>query len=476
MFPEDSSSARQDLIRIFRAGINAVHGTRCVAGYLEKHPPPGTIHIVAIGKAAGAMTGGALQVLDGRVEGGLVVSKDGHIDPAISRDRRFVCMEAGHPLPDARSLAAGQALRDCLTVLPGKAELLFLLSGGASSLIELLPDRVQLQDLRKLNAWLLGSGLDIGAVNRIRRSVSLIKGGRLANLLRGRKATVLLMSDVAGDDPAVIGSGLLYPAGEDRVVASHLPVWVQQLLRKIPQQPPAGPAGRVSHHVIAGLDMALAAAAEQGRALGYPATIACDRLAGDATRAGPDIVSRLADMPAGLYLWGGETTLSLPAEPGRGGRNQHLALAAAGAMTGHAGLTLLAAGTDGTDGPTTAAGAVVDPSTFPRIRASGLDPDDCLWRADSGTCLAACGDLLSTGPTGTNVSDMVIGIKSGQGIPEGQESPGESPTPGFCHRDENSAAGRIVGLPAFAAPPVRLCAGSLLHGTSPIGVAGRGFS
>jgi len=419
MGPEDDSVVRQHLVWIFRAGIDAVHGTRCVAGYLEKYPLSGSVHVVAIGKAAGAMARGALQVLDGRVEGGLIVSKDGHIEPDLSRDRRLDCREAGHPLPDARSLAAGQALRDFLEALPGDAGLLFLLSGGASSLIELLPDGVKLQDLQRLTAWLLGSGLDIGAMNRIRRSVSLIKGGRLANLLKGRKATVLLMSDVAGDDPAVIGSGPLYPADNDTVAARDLPAWVEQLLRKIPQRPAAVCAGRVSHHVIASLDMALAAAAEQGRALGYPSTIMYDRLAGDATRAGRGVVARLSDKPAGLYLWGGETTLRLPGEPGCGGRSQHLALAAAGTMAGHAGMMLLAAGTDGTDGPTTAAGAVVDASTFSRIRACGLDPEDCLRRADSGTCLAACGDLLSTGPTGTNVTDMVIGIKYGQGIPEG---------------------------------------------------------
>jgi glycerate 2-kinase len=418
--PEDASVVRQHLVRIFRAGIDAVHGTRCVADYLEKYPLRGSVHVVAIGKAAGAMARGALQVLDGRVEGGLIVSKDGHIDPDLSRDRRFDCMETGHPLPDARSLAAGQVMRDFLEALPGDAGLLFLLSGGASSLIELLPDGVKLQELQRLTAWLLGSGLDIGAMNRIRQSVSLIKGGRLASLLRGRKAMVLLMSDVAGDDPAVIGSGPLYPVDNDMAAARDLPAWVEQLTRKIPQRPAAVHAGRVSHHVIASLDMALAAAAEQGRALGYPATIMCDRLAGDATRAGRGVVVRLRDMPTGLYLWGGETTFRLPGEPGRGGRNQHLALAAAGAMDGHAGMMLLAAGTDGTDGPTTAAGAVVDASTFSRIRASGLDPEDCLRRADSGTCLAACGDLLSTGPTGTNVTDMVIGIKYGHGIPAGQ--------------------------------------------------------
>ena len=417
MGPEDASVMRQHLVWIFRTGIDAVHGTRCVAGYLEKYPLPGSVHVVAIGKAAGAMVRGALQVLDGRVEGGLIVSKDGHIDPDLSRDRRFDCMETGHPLPDARSLLAGQVLRNFLEALPSDAGLLFLLSGGASSLIELLPDGVQLQDLQRLTAWLLGSGLDISAMNRIRRSVSLIKGGRLANLLRGRKATVLLMSDVAGDDPAIIGSGPLFPADNDVAAVRDLPV--EQLLRKLPRQPAAVHAGRINHHVIANLDMALAAAAEQGRALGYPATIIYDRLAGDATRAGQGVVARLRDKPTGLYLWGGETTLRLPGEPGRGGRSQHLALAAAGAMAGHAGMMLLAAGTDGTDGPTAAAGAVVDAGTFSRIRASGLDPEDCLRRADSGTCLAACGDLLSTGPTGTNVTDMVIGIKYGQGIPEG---------------------------------------------------------
>jgi hydroxypyruvate reductase len=118
-------------------------------------------------------------------------------------------------------------------------------------------------------------------------------------------------------------------------------------------------------------------------------------------------------MPAGIHLWGGETTLVLPEKPGRGGRNQHLALAAAGAMEGREDLALLAAGTDGTDGPTTAAGAIVDSGTWARVRDNGLDPEDCLRRADAGTCLADSGDLITTGPTGTNVTDMVIGLKLG---------------------------------------------------------------
>ncbi|MGD2137170.1 MAG: DUF4147 domain-containing protein [Gammaproteobacteria bacterium] len=412
---KDVIPARQHVLAVFRAGVGAVHGSRCVAAALASHPLRGTVSIVALGKAAGAMTRGALQVLGERVSRGLLVTKDGHLEADVLRDRRFVCMEAGHPLPDARSLAAGKALQAFLEALPADEGLLFLLSGGASSLIEILPDGVNLQDLQRLNGWLLGSGLAIDAINRLRQSVSLIKGGRLLSLLRGRRARVLLMSDVAGDDPAVIGSGLLYPADHGIPATTDLPTWLYKLLQRIPQQPlaAADPAGQVSHHVIASLDMALEAGAQQGRALGYETVIMPDRLTGDAAQAGRAIIDRLNHMPPGLYLWGGETTLRLPDRPGRGGRNQHLALAAAGAMAGREGMVLLAGGTDGTDGPTTAAGAVVDPGTFARIRAGGLEPEDCLRRADAGTCLAACGDLIITGPTGTNVTDMVAGIKSG---------------------------------------------------------------
>jgi len=376
---------RQDLEAVFRAGLSAVHGSRCVADHLAKNPLEGLTCVVAIGKAASAMATGALQALGDQFYRGLLITKDGHVDPTHLQDARFHCIEAGHPIPDARSLQAGDSLCRFLEMLPADAGILFLLSGGASSLVEVLPESTRLEQLQQLNHWLIASGLDITAINRVRRCVSRIKGGGLVKYTGGRKTSVLLISDVAGDDPAIIGSGLPAPA--------------------------AGNQGHITHHVVASLDLALQAAAEKGRELGYSTEIMEAHLEGEAAEVGARLVEQLRDSRAGLYLWGGETTVTLPANPGRGGRNQQLALAAACAMVDGDTIVLLSAGTDGTDGSTSAAGAVVDPATITRGAAFGLDCGQCLKKADSGSYLEACGDVFVTGPTGTNVTDLVIGIK-----------------------------------------------------------------
>ena len=409
---------RQDLEEVFRAGLAAVHGSRCVAHYLEKNPLDGRTCVVAIGKAASAMATGALQALGEQFHSGLLVTRDGHVDPAHLQDSRFYCIEAGHPIPDARSLQAGESLCRFLERLPADAGILLLLSGGASSLVEVLPESTGIEQLQQLNHWLIASGLDITAINRVRRSVSRIKGGRLVKYTGGRKTTVLLISDVAGDDPAIIGSGLLYRGMNPSMAGMDLPGWVLDMTHAGGHMPerPAGNQGHIAHHVIASLDQALQAAVKKGRELAYSTEIMEAHLEGEAADAGVRLVEQLRDSPAGLYLWGGETTVTLPANPGRGGRNQQLALAAACAMVADDNIVLLSAGTDGTDGSSLAAGAIVDPATTSRGAAAGFDCGDCLKNADSGSCLEASGDVLVTGPTGTNVTDLVIGIKLDENV------------------------------------------------------------
>jgi glycerate 2-kinase len=377
------------------------------------------VFLVAMGKAAAAMASGALDIIGDRLGRALVVTKSGHLDSTIANDPRFTCLEAAHPVPDHRSLAAGEALMSFLDHAPHDAELLFLISGGTSSLVEVLPPGVTLATLQKVNHWLLGSGLPIGEVNRIRQALSCIKGGRLANTLGGREARVLMISDVAGDDPAIIGSGLLHPAAGSPAAISGLPSWLEALLARYGSARDAGVDGTVAHHVIARLEDALEAAAVCARRLGYPASIIPARLDGDAVAAGRAIIDYLADKPAGIYLWGGEVTVRLPARAGRGGRCQSLALAAALEMRRHEPLALLAAGTDGTDGPGGSAGAMVDPETVSRGNAHGLDERHCLDAADAGRFLAASGDLLVTGPTGTNVTDLVVALKGNHEQPGG---------------------------------------------------------
>lgn len=212
-----------------------------------------------------------------------------------------------------------------------------------------------------------------------------------------------------GDDPAIVGSGLLCPPGETAVLPS-LPAWLAERL------PPAGPVVDTSpprHHLVATLAQALAAAAARARATGFPVHLEQGYLEGDARRVGEDFGRFLLRAAPGIYLKGGETTVRLPQHHGRGGRNQHLALAAARVIAGHPGILVLAAGTDGSDGPTGDAGALVDGGTLERGRLQGLDAETALRRADSGGFLEATGDLVRTGPTGTNVTDLLVGLKLG---------------------------------------------------------------
>jgi hydroxypyruvate reductase len=271
-------------------------------------------------------------------------------------------------------------------------------------------------DLVRMNDWLLSSGMDIARMNRVRKTVSMIKGGRLANYLTGRPTVGLLISDVIGDDPAVIGSGLLAATAADIMGLAdiNLPGWFSALTELADPMPSASDAcfDNIQLHVIASLNKACAAAAAQADALGYDVFLHPDLFCCDAESTGRRLASTVIEGGPLLHVWGGETVVTLPEHPGRGGRNQHLALAAATKLQGHSDCLLLAAGTDGSDGPTPDAGALVDGGSLARGELDGLDARECLQAFDSGRFLEASGDLISTGPTGTNVMDIVLGLKT----------------------------------------------------------------
>ena len=405
---------RRELLEIYAQALRAVEGRAAVRAHLAARQFAGPCCVIAIGKAAASMYRGAQDALGDGIVRGLVITKRGHA-AELKPSACLRIIESGHPVPDMQSLVAGQALLELLAELPAPSRCLFLISGGASSLVEVLPLGLDLEWLARLNEWLLGSGFDIRATNAVRRRVSLIKGGRLRRALVGRAADVLLISDVPGDDPAVIGSGLLAPP-EVLALPAGLPGWVEAGIQAADaefaaQAAQAGVDGDVELRIIASARHLREAIGQAGQARGLPVNFPAEGLAGDAGEAGARIAHHLRGAEAGLHVWTGETTVRLPPQPGRGGRNQHLALAAALAMTGCVGCYLLAAGTDGTDGPTDDAGALVDAGTVGRARLGGSDPEGALEHADAGTCLEAAGDLLQTGPTGTNVMDVVIGLK-----------------------------------------------------------------
>ena len=406
---------RRDLLEIYRAGLASVAGDRAVLQALEGYVPQGPVHVVAVGKAAAAMTAGAMNALGPKVGSGLVITKEGHLDPALKRDPLIRCMEAAHPIPDGSSLEAGRVLVDHVRGLPDNSLVLFLISGGASSLVEVLAEGIAPDDWFRLNEYLLSHPLDIGRINAVRKAVSAIKGGRLAGLVAPRRSRVLMISDVAGDDPAVIGSGLMVPSRQGPEPAEGLPSWVRELCRRGDPLPAADDScfRLVEPEVIATNGTARAAVARHARDLGYTVLAADGEIAGDVLYAGQRVARELVGDGAGIRVWGGEPTVALPPAPGRGGRCQSLALTAALLFDGLRDVYLLAAGTDGTDGPTADAGGLVDWETVNRGRDQGLDPELSLQQADAGRFLEASGDLIHTGPTGTNVTDLVIGLNDG---------------------------------------------------------------
>ena len=385
--PDGGDPRRALLLALLETGLRRVEGRRCVREALARpQHPAAPVWLAGVGKAAESMALGAYDALGGAIERALLITRDAPLSPEITRLGAEVLIGA-HPVPDERSLAAGGRLLAWVESLPGEVEPLFLISGGASSLVEVPEAGVTLPDLEALTRRAFAEGLAIGELNRRRAALSRIKGGRLAGRLRGRPARALFISDVPDDDPRVIGSGLMGPAAEGD--------------------------DRVERQVVASVDQAVAAVAVAAAALGLTVHPPGRRFAGEAVRLAARFARELHTGTAQLHVWGGESTVMLPPHPGRGGRNQHLALAAARLIAGRPELMLLAAGTDGSDGVTEDAGALVDADTCARIALAELDAERGLERADSAPALASSGDLVHLGPTGTNVGDLVIGLKLG---------------------------------------------------------------
>lgn len=351
------------------------------------------------------MSAGAFDALGERIESARIIAPAPV--PAVL-PKSAMLLPGDHPVPGANSLHAGEFVYEWLDSLEAGLPLIVLLSGGGSALLEQPVAGLSLADLQRINRWLLGSGLDIHHMNTIRARFSKLKRGGLLSTAGNRAVTGLVISDVPGDRVEDIASGPLSPVSS-AWPAELVPDWLRALHEQlpIPELNPSLP--QVDIRVIARnadfLDAV--AAALKGDAVLRERTA----LDGDAAEQGQRIARTVTDGQCGVYLYGGETSVRLPENPGKGGRNQQLALAAAIELSGRNDVLLLALGTDGVDGNTPDAGAVVDGGTIVRMRDAGMDPSACLENANSNHALAASGDIINTGPTGTNVSDIVIAWK-----------------------------------------------------------------
>ncbi len=375
-----SEDSRQALVSIWQAAIDAVAGRPAVHNALDADEGFDPDLVMAVGKAAAGMCLGALDRFPGC--NALVVTKYGHADDELLHRTGVEVIEAGHPIPDENSLRAGRVLLQRMGAMPGGSRLLLLVSGGASALAEALPDGMSLADLQAITDEMIAGGKTIGEINARRKQTSLIKDGKLVEQFYGEAIRVYAISDVEGDSIEVIGSGLGDCSSAEARAASS---------------------------IIASNTIAREQAARRARELGYEIRCNEESLYGDVFELAPVIGQRLLGGEPGVYVWGGEPTVVLPDNPGRGGRNQSLALALAEQIAGRDGITLLVAGTDGTDGPTDAAGGLVDAATWNDVAAARA----ALECADAGTYLESRRALFVTGPTNTNVMDLVIAIVDG---------------------------------------------------------------
>lgn len=406
-----NSSQREDLVSIFKHGLAAVNGRHCVAHYLRDNPMVDNLFVLALGKAAVSMSQGAFDVCEDQIKDCLLITKSGY---AYGAPTNAKVIEAAHPVPDESSIAAGRQLLDYVSRVPKDASLLCLISGGTSSLVEVLPDTVSIGQLQQLNMWLLESGLTIGEINAIRKSVSCIKGGRLARQLNGQPVKVLLLSDVENDKVSDIGSGLFSPSM--RVVPQmpvDAPEEIKSVLHSTQNVPKADDPcfDSVETVIVASLGIAIKEVKKSAIAIGYEVIVHSEYLKGDAIEAGKAIAGIIKQSPKKLHVWGGECTVKLPANHGTGGRCQSLALSAAIALKDSIRWCLLAAGTDGCDGSEQVAGACVDDQTISLAmqgKQGNASAADYLKRADAGTFLDMADSLIRTGPTGTNVTDIVL--------------------------------------------------------------------
>lgn len=379
---QDQNSFLRD---IWMAGVERVKGDKAVIHALSELNTELPDRIIAVGKAASSMVEGALEYFESQSNNLpiLVVTKYDHTSNALRGLPNLTIIEAAHPIPDENSLKGGQTALEWVQSIGADEKLLLLVSGGASALVEVLQDGIDLQMLTEKNRAMISRDLSITEINAERRKLSRVKAGGLLSHFKGAEVTSVLISDVPEDNIMVIGSGIGAAPEQDY-------------------------GFKYTSLIAANNTHARNAAANQAKSHDWAIVENMECMHSEVENLAARLGERLRTGPAGVYIWGGEPTVNLPENPGKGGRNQALALLLAKEVSGMENVNIIVGGTDGTDGPTEAAGGIVDGSTF----SSDKGHDIALAKADAGTVLEAENALLISGPTGTNVMDLAIAIKS----------------------------------------------------------------
>ncbi|WP_461865039.1 glycerate kinase type-2 family protein [Thermococcus sp.] len=401
----------------------------------DRHfPVKGRIYVLAFGKAACGMAGAAFDVLGDRIAEAVIATKHGYASGCPHGDNVHV-IEAGHPLLDENSLLAGKLGLELAQKIEKEDILLVLISGGGSAIFELPEDGITLKDLIETSDLLLRSGAKIHEINTVRKHISRVKGGKLAKHVKGTLVS-LIISDVVGDNLEAIASG---PTVKDPTTFSdahavllrygiweRLPVSVRRHielgLKGEREETLKTDLPNVHNFIIGSVERSCTAVKEKAEKLGFNARILTTVMEGEAREVGTFLGCMIQEIhrrnrpfrkPAVLIM-GGETTVNVGDAGGLGGPSQELALSAARKISGLEGTVLVAFDTDGTDGPTDAAGGIVDGSTYEKLKKAGIDVDEVLKNHDAYHALERVGALLRTGPTGTNVNSMVIAIIRGE--------------------------------------------------------------
>lgn len=397
---------------IVAASIKAVLPDEAVKRALVGKEFPGRVLLVSAGKAAWQMAKAAYDCLGDRIEGGVVVTKYDHVKGPIGN---FICCEAGHPVPDENSFAGTQKALDLVSGLTEKDTVLFLLSGGGSALFEkpLVPGEV----LQDITGQLLACGADIVEINTIRKRLSGVKGGRFAQSCAPAQVFSIVLSDILGDPLDMIASGPAVPdtstCQQAIAIAEKYQLKLTDQARALLAQETPKELTNVTTLINGSVRELCTAAANASRELGYEPVILTDQLCCQAKEAGSFLASILKTHAGSgkkmAFIAGGETVVQLIGK-GKGGRNQELALAAAVGIAGIPGAAVFSVGSDGTDGPTDAAGGYTDYETAAELKAQGVEIFQVLQNNDTFHALEKFGGLIITGPTGTNVNDVAVAL------------------------------------------------------------------